>query len=68
MKLYSITAQVVRVTTGWNGVSSRQVPAFLLSDRQAQDEAEAERLARFIVDPLGLAHEVHVTAVELEVA
>jgi hypothetical protein len=63
MKLYSVTAQVVHTTDGWQG--SIQVPAFLISDCQAQDEAAAEALARTIVDPLGLADQVHVCAVEL---
>ena len=58
MKLFSITAQVVLYH---DGSISHQVPAFLLSDRQVQDEAHARR----IVDPLGLADEVHVCAVAL---
>jgi hypothetical protein len=62
MKLYSVTAQVVYTEGQWQG--SKQVPSFLLSDRQVANLAEARRLAEEIVDPLGHAT-VHVTVVEI---
>lgn len=58
MKLFVITARVVYEKDGRQKV--KQVLQFLLSDRQVRNEYQAQEFARHVVDPLGLAKEVHV--------
>lgn len=60
-KHYVVHATVVKKRGGWT--SSVQVPTFLL-DADVQgivSEEHAERVARQVVDPLGLADRVHIS-------
>ncbi len=63
MKLFVITARVVYEKDGRQKV--KQVLQFLLSDHQVRNEYQAQEFARHIVDPLGVAKEVHVVATPL---
>jgi hypothetical protein len=63
MKLYVVTARVVYETDGRE--ETKPVLPFLLSERQVRNEYQAEELGRHIVDPLGLAKDVHATAVPM---
>jgi len=59
MRLYSVYAQVVTETS--NGYTSTGTPTFYL-DIDALgivSDDHAERIARKVVDPLGVAKEVH---------
>jgi hypothetical protein len=58
MKLFAISARVVYDRGGRQAV--KRVPQFLLSDRLVRNEYQAQEFARHIVDPLGVATEVHV--------
>lgn len=60
-RYYAVNAQVVTEEDGWT--SSIGVPTFYL-DVDVQgivSDDHAERIARRVVDPLGLAKEVHVS-------
>jgi hypothetical protein len=65
-RFYYVQAQVTYVKDGWHG--SVGVPTFVL-DGNVQGIlciAHAEKVARQIVDPLGVAEAVHVSVVEAE--
>jgi hypothetical protein len=58
--LYQITAQYVRNDNGYT--CSRQVPTFYLDSRVQGIVSvdHAEKIAREVIDPAGLAHELHI--------
>lgn len=61
---WAIAAQVEFVMGEWH--TSRQVPMFYLNDRQASTILEAEKLARQVVDPVGVLT-VHLSIVDMSV-
>ena len=66
MKLYQVTAQIVRVDTGgWR--SSVGVPTFYLRDdmQGIPNEAAAERIARTMIT--GIARDPHIEAVHIAI-
>jgi hypothetical protein len=63
VRFFVINARVVHERDGRQRV--KQILPFLLSDRQVRNEYQAQEFARHIIDPLGVAKEIHVVATTL---